>query len=92
MNFFGKIQSEYEQLWKLIIRPAKTPYKEEILGPSYFKIKNKTYLRKDFELTNQRGLNFACSLWLPTTGESVDCVVYLHGNSSNRSEGYSQLH
>jgi hypothetical protein len=26
MSFIGKIQNDYEQLWRYIIRPARCPY------------------------------------------------------------------
>lgn len=87
MNFISKLQSEYEQLWKYILRPTRTTYNEEIIGPSLFTIKEKEVLRKDFQLTNKRGYTFACSLWLPVEVEQYPCVIYLHGNSSNRIEG-----
>lgn len=36
MNLLNKLQSEYDQLWKLIIRPNRTPYPDSALGPETF--------------------------------------------------------
>lgn len=38
MNILGKLQNEYEQLWKYIIRPARTAYSDDNLGPKTFKL------------------------------------------------------
>ena len=39
-------------------------------------------------LTNSQDYDFSCSLWMPNTNERVNVIVYLHGNTSNRLEGY----
>jgi hypothetical protein len=92
MSFIGKIQNDYEQLWRYIIRPARCPYPEKALGPAIITVEGREVHRKDFMLTNPRGLDFCCSLWVPADVKSCPCVVYLHGNSSNRTEGYPQTH
>lgn len=33
MQFLNKIQGEYDQLWKYIVRPTRTPYPDTALGP-----------------------------------------------------------
>ena len=38
MNFIGKIQNEYEHLWKQIVKPPRVHYSEESLGPSNFNL------------------------------------------------------
>jgi len=52
MNFISKIQNNYEQLWKYIIRPTRSVYSENDLGPPVLKINGKEVRRKDFMLTN----------------------------------------
>lgn len=47
--------------------------------------------RIDIELTNPRGLTFYASHFIPLDLEKYPCVVYLHGNSSNRTEGIEYL-
>jgi hypothetical protein len=49
-------------------------------------------VRKDFQLTNSRGFTFSGSVWLPTVFDKCNCVLYLHGNSGNRTEGYPFRH
>ncbi len=41
MQFIGKIQDEYEQLWKYIIRPTRSSYPESFLGPLNFNLEGK---------------------------------------------------
>ena len=36
MQFFNKLQDEYDQLWKYIIRPVRSSYPETQLGPEQF--------------------------------------------------------
>lgn len=33
MNIFNKLQDEYDQLWKYIIRPVRVTYPDKDLGP-----------------------------------------------------------
>jgi hypothetical protein len=48
MNFVGKLQNEYESLWKQIIRPPRAHYSEEALGPHNFVLEGVQVERKDF--------------------------------------------
>lgn len=43
--------------------------------------------RIDVELTNPRGLLLYASHFIPLNQQQYPCVVYLHRNSSNRTEG-----
>ena len=36
MQLFNKLQDEYDQLWKYIIRPVRSSYPETHLGPEQF--------------------------------------------------------
>ena len=42
-------------------------------------------------MSNKRGYDFSCSLWLPADIKEYPCVIYLHCNSSNRTEGTEYL-
>ena len=81
----------YESLWKAIIRPPRDYYTEEDLGPTNFEIHGKTYLRKDFDLIDFRGLILKVSIIEPDTisrpFDIMPCVIYVHANSSSRVEG-----
>jgi cephalosporin-C deacetylase-like acetyl esterase len=92
MNLLGKLQSEYEQLWKHIVRPSRTAYSEDSLGPTSFHLEGQEVLRRDFQLTNSRGHSFSASLWTPTLFDKCNCVLYLHGNAGNRTEGSLSPH
>lgn len=86
-----KIEFKYETLWKLIIRPPRDDYDEELLGDKVFTYRNKTYIRKDYDVVSSQGLILKCSLIEPDDKERpteiMPVVVYLHGNSSSRLEG-----
>lgn len=88
---FAKLQDDYEQLCRLIIRPARSPYPLSQLGPEEFKLEGTKVKRIDFELTNSRGYVFFCSHFVPLGLNTHPCVVYTHGNSSNRTEGMEYL-
>lgn len=88
MQLFNKLQGEYDQLWKHIIRPTRTTYPESALGPETFYLEKVKVKRNSFQLINDRGLVFYGSHYVPLEAESYPCVIYLHGNSSNQTEGY----
>jgi pimeloyl-ACP methyl ester carboxylesterase len=81
----------YETLWKAIIRPPREDYDEEELGSPIFKIEDRHYFRKDFELLNFQGYLIKVSIVEPVDNERpqeiMPCVIYLHANASSRIEG-----
>ena len=81
----------YESLWKAIIRPPRDYYLEEDLGPTNFKYHYRTYIRKDFDLIDFRGLILKVSIIEPDTisrpFDIMPCVIYVHANSSSRVGG-----
>lgn len=89
------IKQGYNELVNAIIRPPRCQYDMEQLGPVYFEFCGKTFQRRDFELINNRGMKFVCSHWEPTAKSRhnpvIPCIIYMHGNSSARLEGLSQL-
>jgi len=95
MAFLGKLNEQYSELWKAVIRPPRDNYDIKDLGPTVFSIENRTYQRTDLSLKNPRGLSLVCSHFEPIPSERVaerlPCVVYLHGNCSSRLEAVSTL-
>lgn len=85
MQLFNKLQDEYDQLWKYIIRPIRSTYPETHLGPEIFDLEGIKVKREDFQQVSQRGLVFYGSHFFPVNASSYPCVIYLHGNSSNRT-------
>ena len=85
------IKISYETLWKAIIRPPRDEYYTDELGPSTFKLLNKTYHRKDYTILNEQGLKLKLSFIEPDPQnrptEIMPVVIYLHANSSCRIEG-----
>lgn len=81
----------YSDAWKAVIRPPRDDYKPDDLGPDYFPVGTRLFYRKDFSLTNPRGLKLQCSHFEPIDTDRVKkelpCVIFLHGNSSSRVEG-----
>jgi len=60
-----ELELSYASLWKSIIRPPRDIYSEDLLGDMVFKFKGITYIRKDFDLLNNRGNILKCSFIEP---------------------------
>lgn len=69
-----KVELSYASLWKSIIRPPKDTYNTDILGDEIFNYRGITYLRKDFDLLNNRGLIIKCSFVEPTEDSRVSKI------------------
>jgi len=96
MNLLCKIFSgSYDNLWKAIIRPTRDKYTMKDLGPYKFEINSRNYKRTDLTITNKHNIKLKCSFWEPFDEEreydQLPCVIYLHGNSSSRTEAIGQL-
>jgi len=90
------IKYNYETLWKFIIRPPRDIYDEELFGEPIFEYNNKIIVRHDFNLQSSQGYNLKCSFFEPDIESRpspiMPVVIYLHGNSSSRLEGFRMLH
>ena len=53
----------YQELCNAIIRPPRSKYPMEVLGPEEFTFCNNKFVRKDFGVVNERGLLLECSMW-----------------------------
>ena len=88
-------EMSYSSLWKSIIRPPRDTYTEELMGENLFKFKGITYLRKDYDIINNRGEIIKGSFVEPDdtsrVKEIMPIIIYLHGNSSSRMEGLRVL-
>lgn len=87
--------SQYDELWKAIIRPPRTEYDMSEMGPVKFSINRKLYERQDLWVENDRGHKLAASYFCRRNqaklGERSPCVIYLHGNCSTRAEALAVL-
>ena len=87
-----QIEISYETLWKSINRPPRDEYDIDQLGEKKFYHKGKVFIRHDYELINKRGNLIKCSFLEHDINTRSDylmpVVVYLHGNSSSRIEGF----
>ena len=83
---------KYDDIWKAMIRPPRDDYNMSQLGKDHFTVEGKHFQRTDLSLINKRGLHLACSFWEPIDSERpcprLPCVIYLHGNSSSRTEAW----
>ncbi|KAG7383444.1 hypothetical protein PHYPSEUDO_003684 [Phytophthora pseudosyringae] len=95
LSYWYLIKHGYTELVHLIIRPPRTKYDREDLGPDEFSFAGRAFVRDDFSVVNDRRQNLVCSHWRPatppTTQQLMPCVVYLHGNSSCRLEALGVL-
>lgn len=78
-------------LWNLIIRPPRSTYQVEQLGPDEFEVRGQRASRKDFRLKTRRGPQICCSHFIPRKRDGASLgktpvIIYMHGNSSNRLE------
>ncbi|RLN93061.1 hypothetical protein BBJ28_00004517 [Nothophytophthora sp. Chile5] len=98
LSYWYLLKHGYTELVHLIIRPPRTDYALEDLGPREFSFAGRAFVREDFTVRNDRRQTLVCSHWRPavlpgTPGsqELLPCVVYLHGNSSCRLEALGVL-
>ncbi|RMX63101.1 hypothetical protein KXD40_008916 [Peronospora effusa] len=94
LSYWYLIKHGYTELVHLIIRPPRTDYDLEDLGPMEFSFAGKVFIREDFVVVNDRRQKLVCSHWRPATPsmtQMMPCVVYLHGNSSCRLEALGVL-
>jgi pimeloyl-ACP methyl ester carboxylesterase len=94
MSYFQMAKVGYTRLCHAIIRPPRSSYDTEDLGPSRFTYQGRPFRRSDFEVVNGRGQALRCSHWEPEghrMSEKLPCIIYLHGNSSSRLESLPQL-
>lgn len=80
-----------EFLLKPLIRPIRSFYSSEDLGPTSFRISSFYIDRQDFPLICPHGFTMQCSLFEPIFGNNETCIIYIHGNSSSRIEGISLI-
>ncbi|KAH8582762.1 protein with a conserved N-terminal region [Cryptosporidium sp. chipmunk genotype I] len=89
-SILSSFSSQYNELWKAIIRPPRDRYSIRDLGPMRFAIGKSIFKRSDFTLRNRRFQALHCSHFEPIENErqseSLPCVIYLHGNCSSRRE------
>jgi len=62
------LRQAYEQVLRLIIRPPRAQYSLSSLGPKRFTFLGRVVVRRDFCVTNRRGLRVHASLWQPYWG------------------------
>eukprot|EP00440_Ansanella_granifera_P043506 gb/GFBE01047158.1/.p1 GENE.gb/GFBE01047158.1/~~gb/GFBE01047158.1/.p1 ORF type:complete len:671 (+),score=106.65 gb/GFBE01047158.1/:1-2013(+) len=95
-------QNPVDLLLSLIIRPPRSKYLSEKLGPKQFRVNGKAHGRRsDIILKNSRGHALQCSFFEPSPGpgesreeeqfKQTPCVIFLHGNSSCRLEALPLL-
>lgn len=96
-------QSLADRLCDFIIRPPRSRYMLSDLGPSRFRMDEgedePSFVRRDLELYNMRGMRIVCSWYLPAEMiekppeefEPIPCVVYCHANCGSRFDGLEAL-
>lgn len=83
-----RAKEAYRAVVKLVVRPQRAEYNASELGPRFFEIRQRQYVRSDFRVQQPRGGKrwLACSLWRRLDKPSPLCVLYAHGNASCRLE------
>ncbi|KPA83015.1 hypothetical protein ABB37_02745 [Leptomonas pyrrhocoris] len=83
-----------DNVCNFIIRPPRSEYEMEELGPEVFRLGDdgkQRFMRHDFELENMRGLRIQCSWFKPYPDQRTPCVVYCHGNCGSRYDALEAL-
>ncbi|CAI5735903.1 unnamed protein product [Peronospora destructor] len=93
------LEKGYYDVVRLVIRPTRSLYDVDALGPERFQVQelhlNLTHdgitevRRKDFDVTNERGLRVCCSHWQHFIRDSstplvTPCLIYLRSNIGSR--------
>uniref|UniRef100_A0A7S3FU90 AB hydrolase-1 domain-containing protein n=1 Tax=Strombidium rassoulzadegani TaxID=1082188 RepID=A0A7S3FU90_9SPIT len=82
-------------LTNMIIRPPKADYPEPNMGKAIETDYNgKKFKVDNFQVANFKGELLSCSFVEPAndadrSGETMPCVIYMHGNAGNKTEGLS---
>ncbi|KAL3800601.1 hypothetical protein ACHAW5_001069 [Stephanodiscus triporus] len=63
MGFYQMAKLGYQELCNAIIRPPRSNYLHEALGPEEFEFCGERFVRRDFGVVNERGLLLECSMW-----------------------------
>ena len=103
-KMFENYKKQYEQLWKMFIRPYRQIYYLFDLGPKSRLLHGKFIKRHDMDLKNDRNLTLKCSYFEYFPSKSAydarpdpdplcwkPCVIYLHCNATSRIEALELL-
>lgn len=91
MGYLQLAKLGYQELIHAIIRPPRSTYALETLGPERFVFCGEQFERRDWGLVNERGMRIECSLWRRTSdGEEDDFDVGLE-SSFNDCEDYDDI-
>ncbi|KAL3811571.1 hypothetical protein ACHAXA_006856 [Cyclostephanos tholiformis] len=63
MGIYQMAKLGYQELCNAIIRPPRSDYPLEALGPEEFDFCGERFVRRDFGVVNERGLLLECSMW-----------------------------
>lgn len=80
----------YQELVHAIIRPPRSHYPLESLGPDSFSFCNVQFKRRDFSVMNERGMRIVCSLW--SCKEWNLDLGNSHGREINRQESTEECY
>lgn len=90
------------QAWRLVIRPPRSLYSTENLGPENLRVVlpckspgekclSDPHWRQDLRLRNRRGCILECSHFQPSEirkNDKLPCVIFCHGSSSCRVDAF----
>ena len=63
IGFYQMAKLGYQELCNAIVRPPRSDYPPEALGPEEFDFCGVRFVRRDFGVVNDRGLLLECSMW-----------------------------
>ncbi|KAL7552832.1 hypothetical protein ACHAWF_016076 [Thalassiosira exigua] len=84
MGLYQMAKLGYQELCNAIIRPPRSDYPLEALGPEEFDFCGRTFLRRDFGVANERGLMVECSIWKRAHDEGEEVAGTIGDVSESR--------
>lgn len=89
MGLYQTVKLGYQQLCNAIVRPPRSDYITEVLGPEEFVFCGERFIRRDFGVVNERGLLLECSMWKKSRDDADDVVAEI--DDEDGSEFCGQL-
>ncbi|KAG6956551.1 hypothetical protein JG687_00010541 [Phytophthora cactorum] len=76
LSYWYLLKHGYTELVHLIIRPPRTDYDLEDLGPDEFSFVGRAFIREDFTVVNDRRQKLVCSHWRPATPPTTQLMPF----------------
>src|SRR3990167_4017803 len=87
-SLLQRISSGYESLWQLLIKPTRSDYSGQSLGPPQQWFDSRGYWRHDYQVMSQKGFRMECTFFEPIKQDKSSGTL----SSTKSSNGGSSEH